>query len=101
MTTKDFITRYDNNQQFDEYELQDLFHGEFDDEENIELIEEQEGEHHRWNYEALNIYKIQKRFFQFYGFIALTEMQENYYDVQPIEVKPVQKLIVTTEWEEI
>lgn len=101
MTTKDFITRYDNNQQFDEYELQDLFHGEFDDEENIELIEEQEGEHHRWNYEAFNIYKIQKRFFQFYGFIALTEMQENYYDVQPIEVKPVQKLIVTTEWEEI
>ena len=101
MTTQEFITRFDNNETFDEYELSELFHGDLDDYKDIELVNEEEGEHHRWNFEAYNIYKIQGRYFQFYGFIALTEMQENYYDVQPIEVKPVEKVITITEWEAI
>ena len=31
MTTKEFITRYDNNETFDEYELSMLFHADLED----------------------------------------------------------------------
>lgn len=103
MTVKEFITRFDNHDTFDEYELHDLFWGDLDEEEmdSISLLDEGEGDHCRWNYCAYKVYEINGRNFMFDAFLALTEMQEDYFDTQPREVKSVEKTIVVTKWEEI
>ena len=101
MTTQNFIIRYDNKEHFSEEELQDMFWGDFDDA-YLEPIEIIEGDHHRWNYTSSRIYKIEdNRYFEFSAFLALTEMQENYYDTQPVEVQPVKQTIIVTEWEAV
>ena len=103
MTTREFFMRYDNKEQFDEYELHDLFWGDIEDseEDSIILLDEGEGDHHRWNYCAYKVYEINGRIFMFEGFLALTECQEDYFDIQPHEVKAVEKTAVITEWEAI
>lgn len=103
MTVKEFITRFDNNERFDEYALHDLFWGDLvcEDSDSIDLIDEGEGDHHRWNYCAYKVYKINGRNFMFDAFLALTENQEDYFDIQPREVRAIEKTIVVTDWEEI
>lgn len=103
MTTLEFLEKYDNNYIFSENELHDMFWGDlFDDDENVNLIEEDDsGEHHRWCYYQNNYVKIRDRYFCFCGQIGLTECQENYFDIQPQEVMPVEKVVTIREWKEI
>ena len=100
MTTKEFIIRFDNKEQFDDDELYNIFWGQYEDM-YIDPVASTEGDHHRWTYECEKIYEIENRYFSCYGLLALTEMQEDYFDVQPVEVKPVEKVITVTEWEAI
>jgi hypothetical protein len=39
------------------------------------------------------------RYFAFYGWLGNTEMQENYFESQPIEVKPIEAVV--RDWEAI
>ena len=102
MTTLEFLEKYDNKYVFSGEELHDLFWGDcFDDDENVNLIEEDDsGEHYRWSYCQDNYYKIRNRYFRFSGQMGLTEYQENYFDIQPCEVVPKEKVITVTVWEE-
>ena len=105
MTPTEFMKRYDNKETFTEYELHDLFWGDYDKDVNV-LVEEEDSfcdEPDRWNYTKTIIYRFVEndtiRYFAFYGWLGNTELQENYFDIQPEEVKPIK--ITTTDWETI
>lgn len=99
MTVSEFLQRYDNKDTFTEDEVHDLYCGDIEGE--IEEVEEIEGEHCRWTYCNTKILKMQDRYFDVTAYIGLTEMQDNEYDIQPFEVRPVEKVVVVTSWEEI
>jgi glutamine cyclotransferase len=99
MTVNEFLQRYDNKDTFTEDEIHDLYCGDIEGE--IEEIEEIEGEHYRWVYCNTKILKMQDRYFDVSAYIGLTEMQDNEYTIQPFEVRPVEKVVVVTSWEEI
>ena len=103
MTTKEFLDRYDNvSECFTEDELyrlwiNDLF--DFDDEKVKEVEGEVWGEPDRWNTCVTRVLQIEDRYFMIYAYRGNTECQENYYDMQPDEVYPVEKTIIVWEGE--
>ena len=101
MTVKEFLTRYDNGEDFNEADLHDLYWGdvEFDGEEPEE-IETIYGEKGRWSRYEEKVWKIGSRYFIFTADIGLTEYQDNDYNYQPTEVYPVEKIVTITEWVE-
>ena len=105
MTPTEFMKRYDNKETFTEYELHDLFWGDYDKDVNV-LVEEEDSfcdEPNRWNYTKTIVYRFVEndtiRYFAFYGWLGNTEMQENYFESQPVEVKPIE--VVVRDWEAI
>ena len=103
MTVKEFLKRYDNGEHFDENELKDLYWGEIDAEygDEIQECDEEADEKRRWSQFISKYYKINDRYFCFLADIGLTEYQDNDYEFQPVEVKPVEKIVVITEWHEV
>lgn len=109
MTANEFLIKYDNKEEFTEDELHDIFWGDLDiDKENkiyCSQVDEEIGEHNRWNYDKTHILKFQgendlpPRYFSITAWLGNTEMQENYYESQPVEVKPIE--VVVRNWEAI
>ena len=97
MTTNEFLNKCDKKELFTEEELYRLWIGDVDIE--AEDIEEGIGEQYRWNHVEWRVIKIQDRYFEIARMAGNTEYQPNEYDCQPIEVKPVQKVI--TVWESV
>ena len=98
MTTQEFLQRYDNKETFSEDELYRIWIGDTE----IEATDIEEGigdELDRWNHVEWRVIKIQDRYFEIARYAGNTECQEDYYDCQPIEVKPVEKVITT--WEAV
>ena len=101
MTVKEFLTRYDKKETFTEDELKDIYWGDLeweDDDEGVEEIDEEIEEKRRWSQFVYKYVKIGSRYFCLTADIGLTEYQDNSYDYQPEEVKPVEKVITVTEW---
>lgn len=84
---------------FTEEELQLLSFG--DIEADIEIIEEQEGNNHRWQREMTTIFKFEDKFYALDWMQGLTECQENDYYKQPYEVEKKEKTIVVNEWSKV
>ena len=89
---KYYLNKIDNHEELNEQELECLV---CDYE-----IEAEEGEDHRWQREITSIIQLDDRFFSISWMRALTEMQNNDYWEQPIEVKPITytKTIEVKEW---
>lgn len=98
MTVKEFLTRYDNKEIFTEDELKDIYWGDFEGDECSEEIDEEIAEKRRWSQFVYKYVMISGRYFCLTADIGLTEYQDNSYDYQPEEVKPVEKVITVTEW---
>ena len=98
MTVKEFLTRYDNKEIFTEDELRDIYWGDFEGEECSEEIDEEIDEKRRWSQFVYKYVMIGGRYFCLTADIGLTEYQDNEYDYQPEEVRPVEKVITVTEW---
>lgn len=94
MSNKEFLTKYDNGEEFTEEELSD-FIWEF-----VE-VDTQYGENHRWNRPATTIFRVEDRLFALDWWQGLTELQENEFYDQPYEVKEVKKMIEITEYERV
>lgn len=103
MTVNEFLERYDKGDHFNEDELRDLYWGDIEAEpgEIIEECDEEEDEKRRWSQFIYKFIKMNDRYFCFTADIGLTEYQDNSYDFQPVEVKPVEKIVVITEWHEV
>lgn len=107
MTVNEFLTKYDNKEIFTEDELHDIFWEDLDvDKENkiyCSQVDEEISEPDRWNYSKTHILKVQgedfTRYFSITAWLGNTEMQENYYECQPVEVKPIE--VVVRDWEAI
>ena len=100
MTTKEFLDRYDNNETFTEDELCSLWWDDLIDDCSPMLMREVEtSEPHRWNTPQDKVIQIENRCFMVSRFRGNTEYQEDYYDVQPQEVYPIEKVI--TVWERV
>lgn len=98
MTVKEFLTRYDNKEIFTEDELKDIYWGDFEGDEGSEEIDEEIDEKRRWSQFVYKYIMIGGRYFCLTADIGLTEYQDNAYDYQPEEVRPVEKVITITEW---
>ena len=103
MTVKEFLNKIDNKEVFNEEELKDLYWGDLegDDDDIIEEVDEIIEEKRRWSQFISKIVKINNRYFCLTADIGLTEYQDNEYDFQPEEVRPVEKVITTIEWVEV
>lgn len=109
MTANEFLIKYDNKEEFTEDELHDIFWGDIDiDKENniyCSQVDEEVSEPDRWTYAKTHILKFQgendlpPRYFSITAWLGNTEMQENYYESQPVEVKPIE--VVVRNWEAI
>ena len=99
MTTKEFLDKYDKKEQFSEDELYRLWINDLFEECPKEVRGEEYDDPHRWNIPVSRVIQIENRYFEIWCFQGSTECQENYYDIQPEEVRPVQKMI--TCWEAI
>lgn len=98
MNANEFITKFDNKEDFTEEELKKIvFYGM----NGIDNSWEKEGGDHRWHREMTTIIQIGDRYFSFDWMKGLTEYQQDYFYDQPYEVKPVEKTVVVTEWVEV
>lgn len=99
MTTTEFLNKYDTKYRFSEQELFELWIDElFDDISDVAQVGEEEyGEPDRWNTCVTKVLRVEDRFFMIYCWRGNTEYQDSYYEIQPREVKPIQKII--TVWE--
>jgi hypothetical protein len=90
------LNKIDSGENLDESELRNL-RWEFDE------VEIQYGENRRWSRSVRSILEIGGRYFALDWDEGLTEMQENEFYNQPIEVekKEYPKTITVTEWNEI
>lgn len=69
---------------------------------DINWVEEIEGEDRRWSRTNLVILGVDDKYFQIEYEHGLTEYQENeYWGQVAIEVRKIEKVITTTVWEEI
>lgn len=59
------------------------------------------GDKLRWTQPKRTIVKLDDRYFRINWQEALTEMQENEFDNQPVEVEQYEKVIVVKEWRDI
>lgn len=98
MDEQEFLCRFDAGEKFNERELRYLT-----DEDEMDVIEEIEGEDHRWDREIQTIFQAGGRYFSLCWRRGLTECQENEFWEQPIEVRKhtYQKTITVTEWKPI
>lgn len=100
MTTQEFLDRYDSvSECFTEQELEDLWWNDLLDVDVIDAADEEWGKPDRWNTSVTRVVKIENRYFMIYRYAGNTEYQESYYDIQPEEVKPVEKVMVV--WEAV
>lgn len=91
------VAKIKNNLMLTAQEVCDIIYEEVDE---IEIIEEEEYEHGRWNASMGTIFKLNNKYYCIYWYKALTEIQEDYFDEQVAqEVKQVKKMIEVTEWE--
>lgn len=101
MTVKEFLNKYDEGVQFEEKELENIFDLDFDedDDDTVRLVEEEYDEPRRWTRNHTRWVSINERFFELNADEALTELQDNYYYIQPQEVNwtQVTKTITITE----
>lgn len=90
------LNKIDSGENLDESELRNL-RWEFN------VVETQHGENRRWSRSVRSILEIGGRYFALDWDEGLTEMQENEFYNQPIEVekKEYTKTITVTEWNEI
>lgn len=81
-----------NGLKLEEHEIEQLV--------NEYEIETNEGDDNRWTRNMQTIIEISNRYFSIWWQKGLTEMQENMYIEQPVEVKrhTYQKTITVTEW---
>ena len=98
MTVKEFLSRYDAGERFEEEELKDIFWLDFDqeDDDTCTLIEDEYDEPRRWQRSHLRWVKINGRFFEVHCDEALTELQDTEYYIQPQEVSFKQETKVIT-----
>ena len=103
MTVKEFLTRYDNKEVFNEGELKDLYWGDMEIEDGMEWeeIDEEIEDKRRWSQFIYKYVMIGGRYFCLTADIGLTEYQDNEYNYQPEEVRRTQKTIVVDCWEPI
>ena len=95
MTEKEFLEKFDKGEKLTESEIQELI-WEFKEVERIE------GENRRWSRWVDVIIEVEGRYFMTGYDEGLTEYQENdYYDSDVVEVKPVEKTIVIKEWKKV
>lgn len=87
------IDKYDNKEPLTKEEVRELIW-----EHDYERLE---GENRRWSRWVDVIVKLKDRYFMVGYDEGLTEMQENEYYTDIKEVKPVEKVITITEWEEV
>lgn len=98
MTVKEFLSRYDEGEGFDEYELKDIFWLDFDqeDDDTCTLIESEYAEPRRWQRNHTKWVEINGRYFELNADEALTELQDTDYWCQPQEVSFKQETKVIT-----
>lgn len=84
--------KLNNNEKLDEKELRYLV--------NEYGITSYPGENHRWVREETTIVEFNNKFYVIYWWSGLTEMQDDEFDSQPIEVTKIEKPITVTltEW---
>lgn len=101
MTVKEFLSRYDAGDQFNEDELKDIFWLDFeeDTDDNTKVVEEEYDEPRRWSRNHTIWVDVNGRYFELNADEGLTELQDNEYWQQPQEVslKQVTRTIVVTE----
>lgn len=101
MTAKEFLTRYDAGENFEERDLEDIFYLDFEEDEDdiCQVVEEEYDEPLRWVRPHTRWVNINGRYFELNRYEALTELQDNEYWQQPQEVscKQVTRTIVVTE----
>lgn len=94
---KDFeqyiIDKYDNKEPLTKTEVRELIWN-YD-------YKRLEGENRRWSRWVDVIIKLKDRYFKVGYDEGLTEYQDNEYYTDIVEVKPVEKMVMITEWEEI
>lgn len=93
MTEDEFINKIENNYSFNSDELEALAN-----DEAFETLDRISNGHGRWTEYITTIFTVQERYFAIDWQKGLTECQENFYYDQPYEVRPHEKVIVTTEW---
>ena len=103
MTIKEFLARYDEGEDFDEYELKDIFWLDFDqeDDDTCTLIESEYDEPRRWQRNHTKYVEINGRYFELNADEALTELQDTQYWCQPQEVSFKQETKIITVVENI
>lgn len=92
MTEQEFLNRVNRGKEFDKNELKKLA-----TENNWEIDRISNG-NGRWEEYMTTIFKVSNRFFAINWEQGLTECQENFYNEQPYEVEPHDKVITITEW---
>ncbi len=93
MTKQEFLRKFDSKEKFTEKEIKNLIF--YDDVNEVDRIEE---EKERWTQSIAVIIEINGRYFKLRYDEGLTEMQANIYYTDVVEVKPVKKTIIITEW---
>ena len=98
MTVKEFLSRYDEGEQFDEKELEEIFDCDFDvdDDDFYCTIEDKYDEPRRWQRSHYRWVEINDRYFEVHCDEALTELQDTEYYRQPQEVSFKQETKVIT-----
>lgn len=86
------IDKYDNKEPLTKQEVRELIWN-YD-------YKRIEGENRRWNRWVDVIVKLKDRYFKVGYDEGLTEMQENEYYTDIVEVVPVAKVVTVVEWEE-
>ena len=96
MDEQEFLCRFDAGEKFNAKERRSLAYG-------MDIVEEIEGEDHRWDREMETIFQAGGRYFSICWRRGLTECQENEFWEQPVEVRKhtYQKTITVTEWKPV
>lgn len=101
MTVKEFLSRYDAGEDFNEHELKDIFWLDFEGDEgdDCHLVDEEYDEPRRWSRNHTCWVSINGRYFELNADEGLTELQDTEYLCQPQEVNLTQvtRTIVVTE----
>ena len=83
------LLKIDNGEELNESELSEL---------SSEHVDKIEGENRRWSRSVTSIVQLGERYFSIDWEEGLTEMQENEYDNQPVEVKQKTEMVEVTKW---
>lgn len=93
MTEYEFLKRYEAGNEFSERELREMRW-------DFPVESEHEGDDHRWTREITTVINVNGRFFRIDWRRGLTEMQDDEFWNQPVEVEKheYEKTITVTEW---